>query len=106
MIQRFANFVKFLIFFTILVNLLLLGETAFCELSNLHFVVTGIEELTLILFDAHTKDFYFLWESFDLDGLEDHDKLYVLSEIGFLVVGEVLDAWPECKARYLRRSSP
>lgn len=94
MIEGFADLIEFLILLAVLIDLLLLREAALGELADLDLVIGGIEELAFVLLEPDSEDFYFLREALNLDGLEHHDKLYVLSEVGLLVVGEVLDARP------------
>ena len=105
-VEGFADLIEFLVLLAVLVDLLLLGETALGELADLYLVVGGVEELAFVLLEPDAEDLYFLREALNLDGLEHHDKLYVLSEVGLLVVGEVLDARPWWSEAYLRRSSP
>lgn len=106
MVECLADLIQFLVFLPVLIDLLLLRKALLRQLSNLHLVIAGIEELSFVLLDAHAEDFNLLRESFDLDGLEDDDELQVLSQVGLLVVGQVLDARPDSKHAYLRRSSP
>jgi hypothetical protein len=58
----------------------------------LYLVVLSIKQLAFILFQTDSQHFHLLGEAFDLNGLEDDYELDVFSEVGFLVVGEVLDA--------------
>lgn len=94
MIEGFADLIEFFILLAVLIDLLLLGEAALGELADLYLVIGGVEELAFVLLEPDSEDFYFLREALNLDGLKHHDKLYVLSEVGLLVVGEVLDARP------------
>ena len=105
-VEGLADLVQFLIFLAVLVDLLLLGEASFGQLANLHLITTGIEQLPLVLLDPHAQDLHLLRQSLDLDGLEHHDELQILAEVGLLVVGQVLDARPDSELTYLRRSSP
>jgi hypothetical protein len=105
-VERLADLIEFLVLLPVLINLLLLRKTALSQLADLHLVVAGVEELAFVLLDADAEHFYLLREALDLDGLEDHDELYVVAQVRLLVVGQVLDARPDSQDAYLRRSSP
>lgn len=64
-----------------------------------------VDELSVCLLELDPQEFHLVRKSFDLDGLEDHDEVNILSEVGLLVVGQVLDAGPVWREGYLRRSS-
>lgn len=48
--------------------------------------------MALVLLELDSEDLDLAGETLDLDCLEDDDELDVVAEVGFLVVGEVLDA--------------
>ena len=106
MIKGLTNLIELLILFTVLVNFFLLSKTFFSQLSNLNLVISSVKELPFILFEFYAEYFYFLRQPLDLDGLEHHDKLHIFAKVGFLIVGEVLDARSNWIGEYLRRSSP
>ena len=106
MVECLTDLIELLIFLSVLINLFLLSKALLSELANLYLVIAGIEKLSFVFLDADAEDFYLLRESFDLDGLEDDDELQVLSQVGLLVVGQVLDAGPDSYHAYFRRSSP
>lgn len=105
-VESLANFVQFLVLLAVLVDLLLLRETFFRQLSNLNLVVTSVKELPLVLFELDSQHLNFLGQPFDLDGLKNNDELYVIPEISLLVVGQVLNAGPMWVLMYFLRSSP
>ncbi len=50
MVEGFADLIQLLVFLPVLFDLFLLREALLCQLSDLHLVVLGIEQLSLILF--------------------------------------------------------
>lgn len=64
----------------------------FSQLSNLNFIVLGIEQFAFILSDLHSEKLHLSWEPLYLYGLEDNDKIDIISEARSFVVGQILDA--------------
>ena len=87
-----ANQVELLSFLSILTPLIFQGEALFSKFSDLNLIVLSIEDLPLKLFDLDSVGLYLGRESFDFYGLEDHHERQVVSEVGFSIVGQVLDS--------------
>lgn len=94
-IESLANFIQFLVLFSVLLNFLFLRKAFFGKLSNLDFVIGSIEELSLAFFKFDSQQFDLLGKAFYLNGLEDHDELYIISKVGLAIVGKVLDTGPK-----------
>lgn len=60
MVEGLTDFVQFFILLPVLVYFLFLDKTFFGELSDLYFVVGGIEELAFIFFEFDSEDLNFL----------------------------------------------
>ena len=60
MVEGLTNFVQFFILLPVLIYFLLLSKTFFGELSDLYFMVGGIEELAFIFFEFDSEDLNFL----------------------------------------------
>ena len=84
--------VQFLRLFSILTPLVLQRETFLGKFSNLNLIVLSIEDLSLELFDLDPIRLDLSREPLDLNGLENDNKRQIVTEIGLLVVGQVLDS--------------
>lgn len=91
MIQSLTDFVQFLVFLSVLINLFFLGETFLSQLSDLHLIILRVEELPFVFFDAHSENLNLLRKSFDFNSLKYNDKLDIISEIGLFIVGQILN---------------
>ena len=60
MVEGLTDFVQFFILLPVLIDFLFLGKTFFGELSDLYFVVGGVEELTFVFFEFDSEDLNFL----------------------------------------------
>ena len=76
----------------ILLKILFIVKAFFSQLSNLNFIVLGIEQFAFILSDPHSKKLHLSWEPLYLYSLEDNDKIDIISEARSFVVGQILDA--------------
>lgn len=95
MVESLANLVELFVLLSILVNLLLLSEAFFGELTDLDFMVGSIEELSFALFEFDPQDLDLLREALDLNGLEYDDELDIVSQVRLFVIGKILNARPE-----------
>ena len=86
-IQILCDFVELSDLLSRAVCLLLQMEALFSELPDLYFIILGIEQLSLILTQLDTQELHFPRQPLDLDSLEYHDKVDVISEAGLLIVG-------------------
>lgn len=77
-----------------LLQLILVVKHLLCQLFNLHLVVSCIEKLSFRFLQPHPQNFNLVGESFNLNSLEDHHKVYAIPQVTLLIVGQILDSWP------------
>ena len=87
MVESLADLVQFFILLPVFINLFLLCKTLFRQLPDLYFIVLSIEQLSFVLFDSYSQNFDLLRQPLDFDGLENYNKLYVVTKIGLSIIG-------------------
>jgi hypothetical protein len=85
--------IEFFVLLHVFASLAFISEAFFGELSYLHFVVLGIEDLPFKVLDFNPVGLHLKGQPFDLDGLEHHHKRQIAAQIDLLgAVGQVLNA--------------
>lgn len=90
----------------VVLELTLVAEDLLRQFLNLHLVVGSVEQLPFGLLQLHSQQLDLVREPLNFYGLEDHDEVGVVPQVGLLVVGKVGNAGPASGEPYFLRSSP
>lgn len=91
MIEGLTYLAKLVNFITIVLPLLFKPKALFSEFPDLNLIILIVEHLPLVFLEPNPKHLDFIGKPLDFNGLEDHNKLKILPQICFLVVGQILN---------------